>query len=191
MRIRRPAALLLIAIVAGLVTSTNPRAERQDAQARPDLTGRWTLNRELSENAEAKLAHLHAGGGGGHGPARHFRGGGGGQAAAMNDLRNALLRVPAWFTLAQNADRIVVTDDDGRVRSLAVDGRRDKGNGRDVRTRWDDNRLVSEISLGNATVTETYERAPAAPQLLVTTRAEMGGQVLNVRRVYDATPGSK
>lgn len=85
----------------------------------------------------------------------------------------------------------MVTDDDGRVRSLAVDGRREKVNGRDARTRWDDNRLVSEISLGNATLTETYERAPDAPQLLVTTRAEMGGQVLNVRRVYDATPGSK
>lgn len=95
MRTGRPAGLLLIAIVAGLVAGARVGAKRQDAQARPDLTGRWTLNRELSEDAEAKLAQLHAGGGGGHGPARHFRRGGGGQAAAMNDLRTALLRVPA------------------------------------------------------------------------------------------------
>jgi hypothetical protein len=190
MRTGRLARLLLMAIVAGLVTGTGVGAERRDAQSRPDLAGRWTLNRELSEDAEAKLQSFHAvQAGGGHGFARHL--GGGRKASPMNDLREALLRVPAWFTVAQSADRIVVTDDDGRVRTLAVHGRREKVNGRDVRTRWDDNRLVSETSLGNVTVIEAYERAPDAPQLVVTTTAEMNGQVLNVRRVYAATPASK
>jgi hypothetical protein len=46
--------------------------------------------------------------------------------------------------------------------------------------------LVSEISLANATVTETYERVTTAPQLIVTTKMEMGGRDVSVRRVYEA-----
>lgn len=35
-------------------------------------------------------------------------------------------------------------------------------------------------------VTDTYERSPSAPQLIVTTRMDMRGHGVSVRRVYDA-----
>ncbi len=42
------------------------------------------------------------------------------------------------------------------------------------------------ILVGNAKVIQTYERAPRAPQLVVTTRIDMRGRQVSVRRVYDA-----
>jgi starvation-inducible outer membrane lipoprotein len=57
-----------------------------------------------------------------------------------------------------------------------------------VRAKWDDDRLIVEISLANANVIETYQRSTSTPQLIVTTTMEMGGQVVNVRRIDD--PGS-
>jgi len=59
-------------------------------------------------------------------------------------------------------------------------------NGRDVRTRWEKQRLISETSLGSAKVTETYERSTSGTQLIVTTKMDMHGRELSVRRVYDA-----
>jgi hypothetical protein len=58
--------------------------------------------------------------------------------------------------------------------------------GRDVETKWDKHRLVSKIAVGNAKVTETYERSTSAPQLIVTTKMDMRGREVSVRRVYDA-----
>lgn len=45
---------------------------------------------------------------------------------------------------------------------------------------------MSEITVGNAKVIETYERSRGAPQLIVTVRVDMRGQPMSVRRVYDA-----
>jgi hypothetical protein len=94
------------------------------------------------------------------------------------------------LSITQDGERIVVTDSDGRTRALTADGRRAKVNGRDVRTKWDDQRLVSETSLGNITLVETYQRSPNPPQLIVATTIDMGGQVVSVRRVYDG-PSSR
>jgi hypothetical protein len=55
-----------------------------------------------------------------------------------------------------------------------------------VRTKWDKQRLVSEISLGGAKVTETYERLVDSTQLIVTTKMDMHGRDVSVRRVYEA-----
>jgi hypothetical protein len=59
-----------------------------------------------------------------------------------------------------------------------------KIDGREVRTRWENIRLVSETTIGDAKLVETYERA-GARQLIVTVRPEMHGQQMSVRRVYD------
>jgi O-acetyl-ADP-ribose deacetylase (regulator of RNase III) len=72
------------------------------------------------------------------------------------------------------------------VRTLTADGRKEKVNGRDVQTTWDKQRLMSETSVGDAKVTETYERSTTAPHLIVTTRMEMRDHDVSVRRVYDA-----
>jgi len=81
---------------------------------------------------------------------------------------------------------IVLTQPDGRVRTLLTNNRKVKVDGSDVRTKRENNRLVSEIMVGNARVIETYERSPSASQLIVTARMEMRGRQVSVRRVYDA-----
>lgn len=193
MRTRKHAAVIAYAALAGsLLVGGSVRAIAQQRESpRPDLSGRWTLNRDLSENAQAKIERMHASQGGGasqgHGPGRHGGGGsGGGQAAQMNEVRDLLLDAPSWFTVTQDGERFVLTSNDGRVRRLTANGRKERINGRDVMTKWDGDRLVSEISLRNARVIEIYERGTNAPQLIVTMTMDMGGQVVSIRRVYDA-----
>jgi hypothetical protein len=153
------------ALVGSLVGAANVRVITQEV--RSDLSGRWRLNQELSENAQARVDRMQSSQG--HGPGRHGFGGlfgrlfGGGD---MEEARGLILNGPASFTLTQDGDRIVLTGSDGRVRTLAANGRKEKVNGRDVQTKWDKQRLVSEISVGDAKVTETYERSTNAPQLI-------------------------
>ena len=124
----------------------------------------------------------------GHGPGRHFGGlfgrlfGGG----DMEEARRLLLNTPSSFTVTQDGDRIVLTGSDGRARTLTANGRKEEVNGRDVQTKWDKQRLVSEISVGDAKVTETYERSTSASQLILTRNMDMRGHEVSVRRVYDA-----
>lgn len=188
MRATRPEAFIAFAAFAvSLLAALGASADAQSETRRPNLSGRWILNTELSENAQAKLERMHGSQEGGHGPARHGGGGsGGGPAAQMNEIRSLLLDAPMWFTVSQDADRIVLTDSDGRTRPLTANGRKEHVNGRDVRTEWDNDRLVLDASFGNVDVRETYERLTNAPQLVVTMTMNMGGQVVNVRRVYDA-----
>jgi hypothetical protein len=183
-----PAAVALVGVVA--ITATAIVIAQDRKSLHPDLSGRWRLNRELSENAEAKLERMQSQSPGSAGPRRHGGGlggsSGGAQQAQMEEARSLVLDAPPWFVLTQDGERIVLTDSGGRVRTLTASGRKEKVDGRDVRTRWDNQRLISEISLGSAKVTETYERSTDAPQLIITTKMEMHGRELSVRRVYDA-----
>jgi hypothetical protein len=151
------------------------------AASHPDLTGHWQLNRDLSEDAQAKLAGMGAGGG--------HHGGGGQQGAngqGIEEIRNLLLDAPTRLVVAQDDQKVVLTDPDGHARTLPTNNRAVKIDGRDVRTKWENNRLVSETRVGNATLFETYERSPSAHQLIVASRMEVHGQQVSVRRVYDA-----
>ena len=166
------------------------------APRRTDLTGQWQLNRDLSDDARDKLQSMGHGSGngarGGHGPGRHggiFGIFGGGQADAEKmhaQLEEVLVDAPARFTLTQDDQKIVLTEADGEVRTLPTNNRKVNVDGRDVRTKWENDRLVSEITVGNARVIETYERSPNATQLIVTARVDVRGQRVSVRRVYDA-----
>lgn len=121
----------------------------------------WQLNRDLSEDAQEKLQSLAGAGGpasaGGHGPGRH---GGlsrsGGPEEMHAQLEKLILNAPASFVLTQDDQQVVLTEPDGRVRTLPTNNRKVKVDGRDVKTTWENNRLVSEIKVGNAKVTETY-----------------------------------
>lgn len=192
MLITKYSALVACAgLVGSLVGAANVRVITQERESlRPDLSGRWQLNRELSENAQAKLEHMQSSQGGGHGPGRHGgvfgRWFGGGHSGQMEEARSRFLNAPASFTVRQDGDRIVLTESDGRVWTLTANGRMMEVDGRDVRTRWDKHRLVSEISLNGTKVIETYERSTNAPQLIVTTKMDMRGHEVSVRRVYDA-----
>ncbi len=101
-------------------------------------------------------------------------------------LEEVILNPPTRFVLSQYDQKIVLTQPDGRVRTLLTNNSKVKVDGSDVRTKWENNRLVSEIMAGNARVIETYERSPSASQLIVTARMEMRGRQVSVRRVYDA-----
>ena len=179
------ALTLLIASVGNFAHVPAHSQEREPVRA--DLAGRWELNQKLSENAQEKVDRMQSSQG--HGPGRHGLGGlfgrlfGGGD---MEEARRMVLNAPQSFTLTQTGDRIVLTGSDGRSRTLTANGRKEKINGRDVVTRWDGPRLVSETSVGDAKVTDTYERSPNAAQLILTTRMDMRGHGVSVRRVYDA-----
>ena len=179
------AALTLLAVSVGSSAGLSARTQERGSM-RADLAGRWELNVPLSENAQQKVDRMQSSQG--HGPGRHFGGlfgrlfGGG----DMEEARRMVLNAPQSFTITQTGDRIVLTSSDGRSRTLTANGRKEKIDGRDVVTKWDGQRLVSETSLGDAKVTEMYERSPNAPQLILTTRMDMRGHGVSVRRVYDA-----
>lgn len=180
------ALICCIVLFGSLVSGADVRSQERESR-RPDLSGRWQLNRELSENAEEKLERMQSSQG--HGPGRHGLGGlfgrlfGGGD---MEEARRMVLNAPSSLTLTQDGDRIVLTGSDGRARTLTANSRKEKVNGRDVLTKWDGERLVSETMVGDAKVTETFERSASASQLVVTTRMDMRGHGVSVRRVYDA-----
>lgn len=183
---RRLAACVVL--IGGLVAITSVRVSSQEREtARADLSGRWQLNRELSENAQQKIDRMQSSQG--HGPGRHGLGGIFGRLFGGGDIQEArrmVLNAPISFTLAQDGNRIVLTGGDGRVRTRTANGQKEKVNGRDVLTKWDGPRLVSETTVGDAKVTETFERSTTAPQLIVTTRMDMREHGVSVRRVYDA-----
>lgn len=183
-----PGLIVCVVLVGSVVAVAGVRANRQEREpARVDLSGRWQLNPELSENAQQKVDRMQTSHG--HGPGRHGLGGlfgrlfGGGD---MDQARRMVLNAPSSFTVTQDGHRIVLTSSDGRVRTLTANGQKEKINGRDVLTKWDGQRLVSETSVGDATVTETFERSTTASQLIVTTQMDMHGHGVSVRRAYDA-----
>jgi hypothetical protein len=151
---------------------------------RGDLSGRWELNADASENAYAKLDAMHSAN---HGAGRHSFGamfGGAPDAAQIQEARALFTDAPPWFFLETDGERITLTYDDGRVRRLTASGRKEVVGGRNVRTWWDQPRLVSEIAIGNIKITDTYERS--GQQLIVTSRMGMAGREVAVRRVYEA-----
>ena len=216
--IKKSATFFLLASAVAVITAWSAGGvfvvARVAAKVRPDLTGQWQLNRDLSDDSQEKLQNMGGGGGGadggghgpghrggsggsgggadggGHGPGHRggSGGGGGGEQAAHAQLGEMILSAPTRFVLTQDDQKVVLTEPDGRVRTLPTNNRKVKVDGRDVQTKWEKNRLVSEITVGDAKVIETYERSPNASQLIVTARVDMRGRQVSVRRVYDAAP---
>ena len=193
--VKKYSALFTWALIASaVITTATAGVTAQDrAVGRPDLSGSWQLNRELSDDAKAKLQGMHSSQpAGGHGPGRHgglgriFGGIFGGGQAGHAQLEEVVVNAPTRFVLTQDDQKVVLTEPEGRVRTLPTNDRKVKVDGRDVRTKWDNNRLVSETTVGDAKVIETYERSPRARQLIVTARVDMQGRQVSVRRVYDA-----
>jgi len=61
--------VVVLAVVGSLVGAGSVSAIAQERESlRSDLSGRWQLNRELSENAQAKLERMQSAQGSGHGP---------------------------------------------------------------------------------------------------------------------------
>jgi Spy/CpxP family protein refolding chaperone len=129
------------AVIAVLTAAGVSVAAQAGAPLRPDLTGQWQLNRDLSDDAREKLQSMGGGGGdasgGGHGPGRHggFFGIFGGGRAAHAQLEEVILNAPSRFALTQDDQKVVLTEPNGRVRTLPTNNRKVKVDGRDVQRR--------------------------------------------------------
>src|SRR5919106_6453028 len=170
-------AVVLSTAAAANVSAQSVATERDKV---PNLTGAWTLNRDLSDDTAKLLESMQGGdhggsgggqrppGGGGHGPGMHGGGGGGNrsgmtpeQMRAMRARMNFVLEAPTKLTIVQGDGSITLTDNDGRSQRLTTNNKKEKrpvGNRMvDVRTKWDDGRLLNETWLDDGVkVTDTY-----------------------------------
>jgi hypothetical protein len=205
---RSVSTLLLFAFTAIVGNAVAAQTQRGETAT---LTGAWALNTDLSDDA-AKVMEKVMGGdhggsggghtppagvGGGHGPGMHSAGGSRGgmspeQVRAMRARMSDVLDAPAKLTMVEGDGSVTLTDNTGRSRRLIVNGKREKrpmdNRMVDVRTKWDDGRLVSETWLDDGMkLTETYALAPSRRQLIVSLKVEGSHlpRAMNFRRVYD------
>ena len=193
----------------------------QPESSAASLEGIWMLNTDLSDEPRARLEGVgdDRGQGRGRGAAgrRGSRPGGRGRAGGRPPDREELARLrqglqeavrdlmtaPRRMTIVMIENEIVATYDDGRVIRLVSDDQAHKGiAGTSMqvtrRTRWENEKLVTDISLDSrieVRLEQTYEvrlTDPEGKQLIVTSRF-VGGRASNgdrreLRRVYDAEP---
>lgn len=178
--------------------------------APPSLAGTWTLNRDQSEDARAKMRDAMGGerpgsegrsGGGGRRPGGGGFGGGRGRMGAPPDggqgagepggpMRSFFEPAPS-LTITQTAAEIGVDDGLG-VKIIHPDGRKAKGSAGETTAKWSGVELIVESKTGRgATLTTAYMLVPEKRQLHVTSRLEGRGQPVTVRRVYDAAAATE
>jgi hypothetical protein len=218
------AALVFFAGVAGLLSADDGtgrppdappvRAEvRVDANARPDFSGTWRLNTDLSEDPREKAREARGGGGrggggfggrggmgggGGRGGMGGGMGGGGRRGGGDSGERNGegadrlgeTLAAQRVLTIAHKDPEIVVRDLNGRSRTFFTDARkveeeRAEGTAK-VQAKWKDRSVVVVTRIDKRETTETFERAMDGSRLFLTTKVEGGRGTFSFRRVYDA-----
>jgi len=195
-------AVAVAVLAAGLVSPLG--ANRAPAAGGHAIAGAWTLNNDLSDQPGRDQRDgdtnggRRAGGGRGPGGGGGRRGGGGfgggwggggrGAGAAMNPddmarLRDAMrdLTSPSnHLTIVETDSMVVITSADGRTTRLAPDGKKvkDDNTGIERKTKWDGEKLVTEVSglgrLGKAT--QTIAADPENHQLRVVLQMEGGRQ---------------
>jgi hypothetical protein len=206
-RLRAVSAALILLIPAVPVGATNPS---------PDLSGRWKLNEERSDDARKKIEEAREGerrgkgGLGGLGPLGPGpRGGGpmgggpmggrplGGRPRLPDDGTRAagpmseLTNPPKMLVITQAAGELTFDSGDDTVLRLRPDGRKVKreGGAVELKGRWKDGELVVEAERedGSKTVT-TYRVTSDRQELHVTTRLQGVLDEVIIRRIYDAAP---
>jgi len=188
---------------------------RAQAPSKGVLTGAWTLNKDLSDQPPSAGERGDTGErgrrGGGGGSGR--RGGGGGMGRggfgggmgrgdgrggmnpddmartreAMRDITNP----SNHLTITETESMVVIAAGDGRTTRLSPDGKKIKDENTKVerKTKWDNGKLVSEISgAGPGKMTQTFSVDPETHQLRITVQMEggRGGQPRTITHVYDA-----
>lgn len=198
----RPLAPLLALTLSGAPAAfaDEPAAATDAKTAAPDLNGRWTLDREKSEDGRAKMqeAMRARGGGGRGGPGGGGPSGGGGFGGGrrgggpggpgggdgFRETMRSLVEAPPSLTITQTAAEITIIEEDGRFRALHPDHKEYRGTaGEKIETRWDGARLVVETKGERGKLVETFEGG--AEELVTVSRIEGGrGEPISVRRVY-------
>jgi len=203
------------------LTSPAVPDEAPKALASADLAGRWTLNKDLSDDAREKMregmSKRGPGGGGGPGGPGGGMGGspvggtgrsgggrggpggmggppGGGAGDDPREAMRAILEPAEELQIAQSEAEIAVDEKFGRMRRLHPDGKKYKtDNGAsEIKSTWKDGRLVVETKGSRGTVVETWERVPDGSRLIVNVRLEGGvGPKLELKRIYELAPAAQ
>jgi len=198
---------LAVALVTAVVALTARCAV--SAQERPDLTGSWTLNADLTARARAQESasepsvgrRLPIGGSGG--PVG--RGGGRGPtdvsggrrnpeeaAKAREGVRLASL-VPEKLTIGRDGATLVVTDASGVVTRLTP-GKTEKSElgalTVETKSRWDGATLIVDRKFeGGVKATDRYSLTSEPRRLAIVTKVEntaaVGERARTLHRVYD------
>src|SRR5262249_7950838 len=113
----------------------------------PNLTGAWTLNKDLSDDPATVMETMKGErrGGSGHGPWMHGGGRRGGMDQAKMQSMHRAMEAPARLSITEANGSITFTDGDGRSQTLTTNNKKEKllldNQTVDVRTKWDDGRL--------------------------------------------------
>jgi len=213
--------LLTCALVFSFGLSSRPSCVQagekpQVAPVTADLSGHWSYNRELSDDAREKMREAREKGGGAEG-GRPPRGpGGGGMGGGMggsggsgrmgpppggmggdDDPRQAMRSIlePAeGLVITQTPTEIAVEETFGETRRLHPDGKKYKtDNGAsEIKVSWKEGLLVVEKKGARGRVVETWERIPDGTRLIVNVKMEGGfGPGLTLKRVYDRQGGDE
>ena len=183
---------------------------RVDANSRPDFSGTWTLNEDLSEDPRTKMREAGGGRGGRGGGGFGGRGGDGGRRPRRRRRRRRgrrpataedgggdgasrlgeTLAAQKVLTISHKDPELVITDLNGRSRTLFTDARkveeeRAEGTAK-IQTKWKDRSIVVVTKLGDRETTDTYERAADGARLFLTTKMEGGRGSFSFRRVYES-----
>jgi len=203
-------ATLSGALVASAVVVFGPARGHPDEKPVVDLSGRWTFNKELSDDAREKMRQGMEGrggpGGGPKGPGPGMGGAGGGRGGppgggqmglppGSSDSEEAEEGMRAIFepaeelTISETEGEIVIQETYGRTRTLHPNGKPYKtDNGlAELKTRWKGGKLVVEKKNAQGErLVETWELVADRGHILVDLRISGGfGPPLSLKRVYD------
>jgi hypothetical protein len=181
-------------IAVTFVTSLSHVAVHTQAltDTKPNLSGHWVLDGNLSEEPDEKLEQMDSADGAG----TRGRGSGGSPGGRRGDMARierakALLRDPSRSLAIVHRDpKLSIVQENGDLVVFYTDNRKEKKPSQVIQTRWDGNRVVVERRLGGGvTVFETYEVRRDQNQMVVNKRlvTSMMGQdrTIAVRTVYD------
>ena len=166
---------LSIVLIGSLQTDTSLAADR------PDFSGSWQLNEELSENPRDKMMEKMRG-----------SGGGGGEEEMQTRLQSMAERVQELEILHQEPERVIEFAD-GSSRTIFTDGQvvtdDFAGGVFEGKGKWkgDSQVVFKSESAAGSKVTEIYELNETGDMLFLTTKMEGDGRrpSISFRRVYD------
>ena len=200
-------SVVQLAAVLGCVVMTGAQSLSGQTDARPDITGTWTLNRDLSGPSGRSGSHdggsddegRHSPRGGGMGrPGGGAPGGMGGRGGgsggrgggempdheAMERTRaamEAVMRKSARLIIVRTDTGYLVTDDDGVSMRIPVQGKKDTGavNGApfETTTKWEEEKLRVERKFKGGLKVTDYYSVAGEPRALTVTSTIEGGHM--------------
>jgi hypothetical protein len=207
MKTLSPGVAAVAAAVAWSIATTSPHAQTT-ASAHQAIVGEWALNADLSDKPQDRRqqdgqsgGHRQGGGGGhrggyggGYGGGRYGGGSSGSTASnedrqRMRDAMREIMNPPDRLTITQTDSMVIIASGDGHVDRLSPNGQKikDESTGIERKTKWDGDKLVSEISgAGSRKITQTYSADPEHKQLHVAVQMDTPGQPTKITYVYDA-----